>query len=273
MDIKIEPIKIKIKDNKKYCEIAYLVDRKSFLETIYSVRNLFRIRLPIPPRTEQFKSWLNHLTNDTPNNEEIALIRKWFRNISPPSEKLFLAFINGYKGKKLTFSKVFFLIKSLIKRRFALTHNYLNVIENAIVFNRVSDKTYSSVFCYIFNPLWLNPIFQKRLSKKIKNNLPTEAGLMLFFTPQANKTELKKAIDLYYDQLIKDYHQHFRIPKKNIETISNIKRDRRWYWLYENGLSYYQIAQKDEQKEKTDPLHLKETIRQAIRQYRKRLSF
>jgi hypothetical protein len=82
------------------------------------------------------------------------------------------------------------------------------------------------------------------------------------------------AIVVYPDSTDKEVLEVFHDFKKKMnipDTISNIKRDREWYWLKKKGKSYYQIAIKENKGNELRALNDKEAIRKAIKQYEKRL--
>jgi len=62
------------------------------------------------------------------------------------------------------------------------------------------------------------------------------------------------------------------------DTISNIKRDRKWYWMHQpksdggEGMSYYRIALKEPHQTKDSAWQHKELVRKAIKQYEIKLN-
>jgi len=151
-----------------------------------------------------------------------------------------------------------------LRNRFKLTSNYNKALIFAIVCGVVNEDTYHTSF-------WAS----------IDNDMDVGAPTMfvIYFTADTTEKELLKTFNEYKTQIktlrkIKPLDRFFQsVGNTQPDTISNIKRDREWYWKKKQGKTCLEIAKEDKQKGSIDPEDYVETIKKAIRQYRKRLSF
>ncbi|MEK7095641.1 MAG: hypothetical protein AAB917_03200, partial [Patescibacteria group bacterium] len=78
-----------------------------------------------------------------------------------------------------------------------------------------------------------------------------------YFKNSRKKVDSKDALLRFYDDVPKMFFP---------DTISNIERDRKWYWMIKNGMSLQEISN-DEIDGNTE-----DSIRAAVKQYEIRLS-
>lgn len=276
MKMKYEPVRIIIEDNKRYKDVAFLVDRDDFLEQIAIARNMFGIKLPLRTEDTSAEIWLQHLSKEISNDVKLMEIKKLFNNLyhSKNGEILITRAIERKReqNKKFKYSNLLFYITWRIALNFKLPTNYFEVIKMSIAFNLVSDLVYSNVKGCIFSPFWFLPSVRsgRNIPAEKMAKLPVMDGIMFYFYPQATKKELHQAVDRYYDELVQEYEDWFGSKDKEIDTVSNIKRYRHWYWKKKQGKTYLQIAQEDK-NHKNDPADFQETVRKGIKRYEKNL--
>ena len=95
--MKIEPIKIDIKDNKKYGEIAFLVDRGDFLKEVARLRDKWQIKHLYKPN--HWYDWIKELQKQNKSDifwNEIKSIRKRFNLTSNFDLPILMAVVCGY---------------------------------------------------------------------------------------------------------------------------------------------------------------------------------
>lgn len=219
MKIKIRPIDIKIKDNWRYGEIAFLVDRDDFLEDIIEARKRLGLSTFIPHKEILEVEWT-------------SLSLSQADKLSPIVEKL--------------------------RKKYKKTHHFYLVIEAAILCGVVADGDFMRTYCTIIFPGDDDFFFT------------SEPHLAIIFTPE---TKLKEIIASFKKEAAggKKSYKEFVLKTKRTtqDTISNIKRDRKWYWMKKNGLSYSQIHKQATEKGKE--AITRDGIIKAIKQYKERL--
>ena len=233
--MKIKPIDIKIRNNWKYGEIAFLVDREDFLKDSEKTRKKLGLKKLIPYKN--LDRWLSN-QYDQETKDYLIESRKFSRGTvySLPKGKI-----------DLTIEK--FLEKYRKPQTFFLP------IRSAILSGIVTDEEYSSTaYCDILYPEI--PIQDPKIAIIINPETKLPEIEELF------KTRVKKTIEEYSTYILKSKRGFF-------DTVSNIKRDRRWHWLKNKGLSYSQIQQKAEKE--GEPI-TRDGVIKAIKQYKERLT-
>jgi len=275
MNMKYEPVKIYIEDNKKYTDVALIVDRDDFLEQIDIVRRILGITLPLPDNKQFFRRWLELKQAELPKGEKLEVIKNLLNRFykSEDGAKILERIIAQRKkeGSNIALSNILFLATTHLLSNFKLSANYSKAIEKLIISNVIDDYDFSSVIGCIFSPFWFLPKANRTIPIDKRINLPIRDGIMFYFYPHTTRKELHNAIDKNYDKLVAEYNEWFGKKDYNLDTISNIKRDRDWYWQKKQGKTYLQIAEEDKVN-KIDPEDFKETVRKAIKRYEKDLN-
>jgi len=223
MKMKYEPVKINIKGNRKYGDIACLMDRDDFLKKIALIRKRWKISKLI--KTRRLRDW------------ELMM----------------------QKQKKLS---SFMKDVELISKHFDPLGNYFFAIYKAIICGVVSNNDYHTAYL-------------RFVDNDVDVGQPTRFAI--YFTADTTKEELLEVFDEFKKSVssirkIRPVDRYyFSYGDKKPDTISNIKRDRAWYWKKKQGKTYLQIAKEDKERGGIDPEDYKETVRKAIKQYEKRL--
>lgn len=238
MEIKMDTqrIEIRIKDNWKFCEVAFLVDRDDFLRDIGMARKSLGVMKLIP---------YNELIKWT-SAESIRTTKKTkFRKIKS----------DYFENKYVVPAGKSEIIVDELKKKYRKAHNFWPVIESAMLAGVVTKDEFSiSAYCKVIYPE------DYELSV-------TEPDLAIIISPDTKlndieelfKTNIPEAVDEYKDLVL-------RTKRRTPDTISNIKRDREWYWLKHQGLSYSKI------EDMAKPKVSKDVVIKAIKQYKARLS-
>lgn len=232
--MKIEPIDISIKDNWKYGEIAFLVDREDFLRDVKKARKELGVTKLVPYK--QVNSWLN----------------KQYRQET-----------KDFKVKKGKFSrgtvysvpagKVDIKIENLLAKYRKPSTFFLPILYS-ILGGIVTDSEYSiTAYCEIIYP---------------EISVP-EPKVAIIIHPETKPKEVEKLFKTKIPEALGEYKKYILKTKRTLpDTISNIRRDRHWYWLKKKGLSYTQVHKR---AEKEGEAITRDGVIKAIKQYEKRL--
>lgn len=255
MNIKIPPIEIEIDDERKYALVAFFVDRDDFLEDINAARKDLGLSDFIP--YDEVEEW---------ENQQLESLKK----IDPPK------LINTGKGiaywdPETVIEKIIF---ELLKK-YNKSSIYFDVVSKAILSGKVKDDAFTkTAYCYVHYPDFYNP-------KDYGLEIIEEPKICIVITPDTNPEEIDELFNKEVPEAIKNYQDYLNShPNYTWSKTSNIRRDRRWYWLnhkinsydiekrviLSNKLGYLKIAQLED-------VYVSWTgVREAINQYKKRLS-
>lgn len=201
-----------IEDNKRFADIALLVDNPEYIKEIGKIRNKLAIE-------KLFKGSLRDLERfpytkeetQFPKSSSYKRLKNWGENVfSPKQEK--------YNNKELMLGLLTIQAQYLLVR-FGCPYLTLRAVVASIVCDRVLDE--DSV------PARLDFIDQSRFTGAFKE-IP---ALAIEITPFTTKTEMEEEFNKK-QQFYKDYLAFYRHLNANlsIDTISTIKQDREWYW-------------------------------------------
>ncbi len=221
--MKYEPVRIKIKNKKKYCDIAFLVDRKDFLKEVTRLRQKWQITRLIKPKQEF--EWASRMVKK-------GQYDSFWKDVAP------------------------------IRNHFRLTANFDRAIYMAIISGYIDDKIYETAY-------W----------RPVDNDMDvgTPTRFAIYITADTTKKELEAAFREFKTQVktirkIRPFDRvYLSYGDAPPDTISNIKRDRKWYWKKKQEKTHLQIATEDKERGGIDPEKYKETVRKAVKQYEKRL--
>lgn len=249
------PTRINIESDKRFGEVAFLVDRDDFIADVKKIRKKLGIN-KLLSRQEAEKLW----------NKQ--------HPVPAGSKTIYPFWKNSAIEKELEIDKD---VKKLLKK-YKKSWDFYNVIKYSISCGCVEDIDYADrpriqgeflIYggeenkpCYYALPL---PRDKIELFKNINTDIKLD--------------ETEAAIIVNPETKIEDLAACFRLLKKDVEknypcwktpdTISNIKRDRDWYWLKKKtGLGYGKAFNLIENRKGITH----EAFIKAIQQYKKRLS-
>ncbi|OGD81475.1 hypothetical protein A2572_02495 [Candidatus Collierbacteria bacterium RIFOXYD1_FULL_40_9] len=259
----IEPkIGIQMTDRKDYLLVAMLVDRSDFLKDIQEIRGQLGVVPPyIPP-----KYGIKHL-DETAKHYLIGNLRiiDIWNDI-----KVYSELIGKYPvsiDKTLTSGFVF--AESLLKK-YGKSPTFLPVILAAILVGSISEYDFlSTQFVELdtkqIREMCDDPLYENRKFTAIMINPETTKAKVIQVYDFISKYYFKnpsKKVDPN-DGLLSVYEDVPRMT--SLDTISNIERDRKWYWMNEAGVSLQKIADLEE-------FTSRECVKEAVKQYRTKLS-
>jgi len=214
MNMNINPVEINIKDNRKFGEVAFLVDREDFIKDLIRARKELGIK------------GLNTYGSDI----------GWSRSKE--------SIVNG-------------LLKNYHKDL-----SFRSVLIDAVFYGKVEESKISdNAYCTI--------IYPHEVMSDLKRGI-AYPELAIIFSPNTKLEEIKEVYKTQASKLIGEYNKNvLKSKRKTPDTISNIKRDRKWYWQHVNGSSYQKIWEATKVKDRP---HDREGVIKAVMQYRKRLA-
>lgn len=224
----MDKIEILIKNNKDFGDVAFLVDKSEFLEAISKLRSKWRIKNLLP--LNKFVEWEQKLFDEREikQAEQQKLAKQLPSNISD-SELEWLQ----EKVARVMPDVDFECDVRDIRIRFNKPETFDKAISYAVVCGTIPDGIYKSTYWRV-DPSASPPL---RLQDRT-------IRIAIYVTPQSQNEEVLQALREIRTRVFKDrndgYTPFFSLYNK--DEISNIKRDRHWYWENLNGKSYQDIA-------------------------------
>ncbi|HGJ66791.1 TPA: hypothetical protein ENS27_15625 [bacterium] len=249
--IKAEPVNIKISDNLRYCLVAWLMDRGDFLDDLQKTRRLLGIDKKLVGY-EAVKEWFKTELED---EQQKTPIKKVFDPLSGGGSRFIFP---KTESEKLT-------IKLLEK--YHKPPLYFEAIRYAIVSGVVTDKEFTkTAFCQILPPDYQMIDMEHDITNFVDHDQPV---MVIVISPE---TQLKEVVKVFREEVphLRTEYVAGYLKSKQLtpDQISNIRRDRRWYWMHEQGMSYKTIFNK-EGKETLDDV---DGVIKAIKRYQKKLT-
>jgi hypothetical protein len=220
--MKFNKILIDYADNRKFSNIAFLVDNDNFIEDIIISRMQLGLNNLIEP--EQVLNWCNTQYQDwkigpyklQDNNGEKKL--EVCNKSESVLESIIINLIIKYNKNIKFFGIILFTILSG------------KVTDNNIFLHNLEKKSF--LMRYIFSQKGYREL------EKVEHHMEIKNGKKVFRSLH---------IDVYPETTHEDIMFHFNKIKENFiyrDTIKNIRRDREWYWMHKEGMSYKQITDK-----------------------------
>ena len=237
MNMSIDPIEINVADNKTFGQLAFRFDKPSFLKDVKRSRR---------------KLGINKLVgNRLVEGRELKVGRAWARYTPAQQEA---AKHYGISGVTILTDADLETEKLVKKYNFPIL--FVSAVKHAIMSGKVTEKNLErKAECVLIEP--------EDYLELAKQGTYEEPFLAIQFTSDASEKDILKAFR-GRKSVLRDYRRVAKKRNKEPDTISNIKRDRDWYWKNIKGMSYGKIwsGQKGISKE---------GVAQAIEQYKKRL--
>ena len=263
MKINIPPIDIQIKDNRRYTLVAFFVDRDDFLTDITAARKRLKITtLPYTfPKLPYVRA--NNVTNYYHKGvASIYDVSECFKDICA-KEHIWFTDLSRTLATAVMFAE------SLV-RKYHKNRLYVPVVLSSVLTGVVRDVDFSSTRIVTID---------KKGAQRILDEFENDETIVAIQVNRESKPDEVKnafaAIQSYYfgekkananlAGLVSDNAPHDKLP----DTISNITRDRRWYWMNHKSnpkrLGYLLIAKESGQKSWS-------VVRHAIKQYNNNLT-
>ncbi|MCL5125316.1 MAG: hypothetical protein M1511_12615 [Deltaproteobacteria bacterium] len=126
---------------------------------------------------------------------------------------------------------------SEVRRKYNFPEMFDSVVRDAVLYNRITKfKTaYAKTFVYPVNSVHNNHV-----------DFHQDEYMAIIVTPQSTEKDIKEAFaDCRSDLFLSQTWKSPVYQAIDTDTVSNIKRDRDWYWRYKNGEHQHEIAVAD----------------------------
>jgi len=267
----MEPIKINIEDTFKHTQVAFLVDRPNFISDIVRYRSKWletNVALP----SEAFDVWFSTLIKQGKNRDQILRSNKEAKLKSVTAKIL----INQKKYKEA--NKIVKGLETLFRDNdnldfkgdmekilldYQVPSTCFKAIARAVICNVIEDSDWA------YYNLTSEPAGLKE-ERIIPSRITSEPRFEIIITPYISKKDWGNIYDQNIN-IIKNEYKHSQYGYKEYakDTVSNIKRDRDWFWKKtKEKLSYGQILKLAlENRERIS----RQGVIDAIQRYKKNL--
>lgn len=239
-------IDIKIENNRKFAEIAFLVDRDDFLEDIEEVRH--RINLSKPPYVfpEYPYKEANRIVGFY-KNQQISIngARELLEEFCSEQGLLNLYALDKALGTATIFSES-------LSRKYNKSRLYIPVILASILIAEIHEEDFLSTQMFEIN--------RKVLKEELYRLEKDEKIITISVSRESTPEEVKRVFNFIQRYYFKTKPSDGSDGLKNIYTevpetkvpdeAANVKRDRDWYWLKREGWSYQEIKRHYKENDK-----------------------
>jgi hypothetical protein len=256
----MDQIKILIRNNKEFGDIALLVDKEQFLEDVKRLRIKWGIKELIPIKL--YPEWREDLVRarSSKQQEQNKLKKQDVRNLTDPELEDF---------------------KDVIARVMPDVDFECDIRDLRIKFNKPEtfDKAIAySVICGVIPSGIYKTTYYEYESSRLPERLQDRTSRIgIYVTPQSTEEDILRVFRAVKGSIFKPRADglgpFFNLYNK--DQITNIKRDRDWYWRNLKKDSYKKIAVSDNEKLMADKYFIEdyaEKVRKAIKRYREALS-
>lgn len=267
-------IDILIKDNKEFGDVAFLVDKPTFLKAVERLRKKWGLDKLIA--LNKFKEWTNGLfyKRETKQKEQ-EILR------SQPTDHLSDVDLEVFKEQieRVMPDVDFECDVRDLRIQFNRPETFDKAIAYAIVCGIIPDGVYKSTY-------WAHD-FSTPAPIRLQDRTSRVA---IYVTPQSQKQDVLEAFKEVREGVLKSrsdgYDPFFSLYDK--DEVTNIKRDRDWYWLYleeqKSGRGIYERITDRWNKMCPDPgldphdnchycVNDINIFQQAVRRYKKSLNY
>lgn len=257
MNMKIQPIKILIKDDKEFENVALLVDRNDFLSDIGMIRKKIGLsKLLLLSHHKKVQRVMKKLMSEVSKRTRKELhkaLNNQKNELNKISTETFMKSLSKEERQLLDKHEDQFLskeyrsiVRNIVRKyREYDIFKYYPIVSNAIIYGIIPNNERLKSWFYLFNDK------REDFIHRLGFNNPY---IKICISNRITKSEFA---DIYKDLK--------KLLYKPPDTITNIRRDRKWYWMHKNGMSYARILG-------TTTNISKQGVIEAIKQYKKRLA-
>jgi len=241
MDIK--KIEIDVDDNWRYTQLALLVDRDDFLRDLYKIRHALHLTKPISP-----DKLFEYEVDEMKRRDFVKRRRAEVKIIAPYRS-------DCLRSESLVFDLV---------RKYKRSDSYFHAIYAAVITGRIQTKNLPSntASCELIFPEYY--YHQVELGNK-------DPQIAILLSPESSRKDVVEAYKEGFQKVLEEYRHRLRAHYRDslfVDTVTNIIRDREWYWLKKQGMSYGQIANLTNKQRRVIST---DGVIKAIKQYEKNL--
>lgn len=263
------PIKIQIEDNKKFGDVCFLLDSDDFIAQAELVRQKLGLG-------ERFHGTFNEWKQRNSSDEQARKLDKLFYKLdiddngelikeAMTKELEFIFPSDGHLEKVAMDGVILMGLHIEIEKLhdlFAFPDLLNDAAMASLLCDTVSDEDYTLAKLDFFDTS-SNPHSSKNRRRPY---------FAIEVTPWTRMSDIETAFkkkDKYKLDYCAFYGQFdFHLDK---DSISNIKRDRVWYWRNKNDETYFEIAENEAEKDSVTVDNWRDVIAKAVGQYKHRL--
>jgi len=223
IDIKIDTDKENGK--LKFADVAFLIDRNDFLQDLKQLRNKWTDNKVI--EYKDYDNWRKIKLKPTKKQREAMAVawknfqKKWCISLGdlPPKE----ANKDWQKAHMLLPEWIFYFDIEDIRNKYKKPHYFHWIIRRVLVCGEIRDEDYRTVSIYQtgihFSSGWFT-------------GLPAQASAFIGVNKETREDELLKVFRKFKKSSAENtYEKYLGVSSFERDTISNIKRNRDWYWM------------------------------------------
>jgi hypothetical protein len=236
----VGPLAIQITDNKRHSFVALLVDRNDFLRDVEEVRNHLKLK-DIPYCLPKYKIKEANAINEVYKKNKLTIneVRKALEEICRERNSPNLNFIDKTLAQAVVWSEV-------LLKKYNKTRPFFSVIFASILTGVITDYDFPTTYMVEFNDL-------KEASLELESFETDEGMVAIAVNRESTQNDVLKTFDFIRkyrfknkkvkedDGLINIFEEDKRAANKLIDTLTEIKQTRDWYWQNKNGFSYKKI--------------------------------
>lgn len=250
MDMK--PVRIDIENKRVYAQVAFLVDSPLFLDLVQQLRAKFKIENTF--ETDNYDQWQKHL-HELSEMATLDLVQSEI--IEPSNLKIKEA---DQKRKYKLILDSFHKEIALIRETFQYPPHFDDLVMQATLFHRITDfKTVEVV------------MYQRTKESRPGTQNEMDSTTAILVTPFSTKEDVLQAFDdakKMRDQIERTNPLNTVLDK---DTLSNIVRDRAWYWDRVNKKKHGEILEDWNNDTNNFPVQEENDVVKAVSRYKKAL--
>lgn len=262
-------VNIRIQDTRRFADVALLLDRVDFLDNLHGLRKKWDSVIEVSQREKPH--WLEIDIPSTKDNsvehvvlfeeaEEILNDEVRTDDVEKYEEDMrhFFFFLEDAFRALPKYDFQFDIVG--LRKKYRKPGNFDRVIAHSLLYNEVSDDDY--VVCEV------------KMGANKREGIYDMSQFFypdptIVFYPGATLADIEQAFKNDGQRILKEYEDKFmKSTYSKTDTMNNIKRDRSWYWLKKQGLSYGQILKS---AEKEGERLTRDGVIKAVKRYEKML--
>ncbi len=248
----MKPVQVEIKNKRVYAQVAFLVDSPLFLDLIHQLRTKFKLKNTL--ETDDYDQWQKHL-HELSEMTTLDLVHAEIIDSSNLQVKE-----ADQKRKYKLIADSFHKEIALIRETFQYPPHFDDLVMRAALFHRITDfKTVEVV------------MYQRTKESRPGTLNEMDSTTAILVTPFSTKEDVLQAFDeakKLRNQIEKSNPLNTVLDK---DTLSNIVRDRAWYWDRVNKKKHGKILEDWNKDTNNFPVQEENDVVKAVSRYKKAL--
>lgn len=280
-------IPVKVKNIRKFQDIVTLIDRNDF-------RELFDSAIALLPEYKEDVSgdWVSKSLETEISRDSFEQISDYAKSFLSTDVNFKMYLFTKNISIKQSFSREMkislenslyfssYIIADLLSQKFSRLGDYFDLIHALLIKRQVDENDYKLVQVKAFDPnrSLSNPARSQKLNENSTDffSLPTSQKIAIYVSPGSRIKDIIDELESQNPQGSKNIIQSISSEMKHdlryFDLRSNIKRDRKWYWMNKQGTSYREISKSEAKLYGGESLDYYENIKAAVQAYKKLLA-